>query len=453
LGTPRSEAEDNQAFAGATPFNIGETLTGAFGNLDDFDTYRFQAIEGTSYLFWCDTAPSSLYRMRVFCTDTVTRLTFTGHLDTPVDPQNNQSIMLWTAPATGTYYLAMDFVNVGNSLPGVYRIRTGLAYPGAERGRDQRDVFVASSANGNTWGTPVRVNLDPPRFDNWLPEIGVSGDGNVYTMWYDWHDTPPANCGGMSHVYAARSDNFGASWVTLGAITDSQSDWSTVRSNLAPNQGDYLALYANEGGAYLCWTDGRSTSPDIFTTVIPLLPESLQVTASAVVEAGRVTLTWLLQNSQTLNATVYRREGGTVVDLGTAQSSGNGSLTFVDNTVSSGAIYVYGLRVQVAGTDVLIGEIPVAVPAGRLHARPNPVAVSTRIRYDVSAPGEQVELAIHDVAGRRVRLLARGFQLAGPHEVVWDRLDDDGRTVRPGIYLIRLNHGGQRTGSRIAVIP
>ena len=452
LGTIRNESEENGPFLRANPFTIGETLSGTFGSPSDFDSYSFSAISGTSYIFWCDQCPSSLYRMRVFCTDTITRLTFTGRFDSPIDPQANGSIMVWTAPSTGTYYLSMDFVNLGGSFIGPYRIRTGMADVGSERGRDQRDVFVTSSPDGITWGTPVRVNVDPPRFDNWLPEVVVAPDGDIYTMWFDWHDTPAAQCGGMSHIYVARSDNAGTTWVTVGPISSTQSDWSRVSSNLAPNQGDYLSFFGNSQGVYACWTDGRSGSPDIFAALLPLLPNSVRVTGTADVQPRQVALRWQFQSGQTVNATVYRREEGTRTILGAAQPGGPGVLTFVDNTVNSGALYVYGLRVTVAGSDVFVGEVPVAVPPGKIQASPNPMSGYTRIRYDLLPAGEEVELSVYDIFGRRLKTLVRGFQTGGRHEAVWDQTDLDGHFMRGGVYLIQLRHGSERGTSRVVVI-
>ena len=55
-----------------------------------------------------------------------------------------------------------------------------------------------------------------------------------------------------------------------------------------------------------------------------------------------------------------------------------------------------------------------------------------------------VDLAIYNVSGRLVRtLIANEPQTAGRHEVVWDGRDASGRELPSGVYLSRLESGGQ----------
>lgn len=50
----------------------------------------------------------------------------------------------------------------------------------------------------------------------------------------------------------------------------------------------------------------------------------------------------------------------------------------------------------------------------------------------------EAELVLFDLAGRRVRTLARGAHAAGAQDVRWDGHDDQGRPAPPGVYLCRL---------------
>lgn len=70
-------------------------------------------------------------------------------------------------------------------------------------------------------------------------------------------------------------------------------------------------------------------------------------------------------------------------------------------------------------------------------ARPTPFRKSTEISFQLPRP-MLVDLSVFDVAGRRVRTLSRTLEPAGPHRVVWDGLDMEGRAVSPGVYMIRL---------------
>ena len=71
-------------------------------------------------------------------------------------------------------------------------------------------------------------------------------------------------------------------------------------------------------------------------------------------------------------------------------------------------------------------------------ATPHPRSPRPRPLPPLAAP---VRLAAFDIAGRHVRLLASGPKEAGPHQVTWDGLDDGGRRLGPGVYLVRLQVG------------
>jgi uncharacterized lipoprotein YddW (UPF0748 family) len=78
---------------------------------------------------------------------------------------------------------------------------------------------------------------------------------------------------------------------------------------------------------------------------------------------------------------------------------------------------------------------PVTPLAMRLEAYPNPVHQSAVVTYTLAEPAP-VRLAIYDLLGRRVALLAEGRQGAGDHEVTWQV----GR-LAPGTYFYRLETG------------
>jgi hypothetical protein len=73
---------------------------------------------------------------------------------------------------------------------------------------------------------------------------------------------------------------------------------------------------------------------------------------------------------------------------------------------------------------------------------PNPFFSSTRIGFTVPRSGP-VQLAVYDVAGRRVAELVDGFLEAGPHAAIWDGTDATGRRTASGVYLVRLLADGE----------
>jgi flagellar hook assembly protein FlgD len=60
-----------------------------------------------------------------------------------------------------------------------------------------------------------------------------------------------------------------------------------------------------------------------------------------------------------------------------------------------------------------------------------------------------VEVAIFDVAGRRVRTLIQGTREPGEYRTTWDSRDDNGRSVTTGVYFVRMNTGTTQQVHRV----
>ena len=69
---------------------------------------------------------------------------------------------------------------------------------------------------------------------------------------------------------------------------------------------------------------------------------------------------------------------------------------------------------------------------------PNPFNPSTTLSFAVPAPGGNVRIAVYDVTGRRVALLASGHHDAGRYTIVWDGTDERGLRVASGTYFARM---------------
>lgn len=81
-------------------------------------------------------------------------------------------------------------------------------------------------------------------------------------------------------------------------------------------------------------------------------------------------------------------------------------------------------------------------------AYPNPFNPSTAISYTLPQES-RVELAMYDMLGRRVAVLAEGNTSAGSHTVVWNGTDAEGRTVSSGVYLYRLTAGSMSATGKV----
>ena len=89
-------------------------------------------------------------------------------------------------------------------------------------------------------------------------------------------------------------------------------------------------------------------------------------------------------------------------------------------------------------------DLPAATRLGQNYQ--NPFNPSTEIRWMLDA-GRQTRLAVYDVLGREVAVLADGVMPAGEHRVTFDA-----RGLSSGIYLYRLETGGQTLTCRMILI-
>lgn len=81
---------------------------------------------------------------------------------------------------------------------------------------------------------------------------------------------------------------------------------------------------------------------------------------------------------------------------------------------------------------------------------PNPFINSTTIRYALPYAAN-VNLAVFDITGRRVCVLAKGMQKAGTYALNWNGRDNNHLKLASGVYFIRFE-ADNFTDSKKAVI-
>jgi hypothetical protein len=79
---------------------------------------------------------------------------------------------------------------------------------------------------------------------------------------------------------------------------------------------------------------------------------------------------------------------------------------------------------------------------------PNPGRGLTNIAYELPQAG-QVDAAVFDLMGRRVRVLGNSERSAGRNLLAWDGRDDGGRSVASGIYFVRIRFGESQLAGRV----
>lgn len=143
-----------------------------------------------------------------------------------------------------------------------------------------------------------------------------------------------------------------------------------------------------------------------------------------------------------------------------------GDLTGIDGNLSEDPLFCDGparrLDLQSSspcaetGSCGLIGALPsgcatsgVSPASSRLELalpRPHPVVLPARLSFSLPR-ASHAALDLYDVNGRRIANLASGSFRAGRHEIEWAPAD----RVKPGVYVIALTTGSERTTRRVIV--
>ncbi len=95
---------------------------------------------------------------------------------------------------------------------------------------------------------------------------------------------------------------------------------------------------------------------------------------------------------------------------------------------------------------------PALGQAATLVALPNPANPSTTVQWRLAHSG-RVRLAIHDLAGRLVRVLLDGELDAGAHAARWDGSDAGGRRVAAGSYVATITDTSGMNSVKILLVP
>lgn len=103
------------------------------------------------------------------------------------------------------------------------------------------------------------------------------------------------------------------------------------------------------------------------------------------------------------------------------------------------------------GTLVAVPDRGMPRPATRItSAWPNPFNPRVTIGFSL-ADRAQARVAIYDLRGRLVATLYEGMLAAGDHTAVWDGTDARERPQPSGVYLVRIESGGESDARKIVL--
>ena len=138
------------------------------------------------------------------------------------------------------------------------------------------------------------------------------------------------------------------------------------------------------------------------------------------------------------------QSGNTILtgSFGGALSFGNASL------VCNGDSDVFLAKFAPPGVYTAVLPSPVGRRVAIHPNYPNPFNPGTTIPFSLPSDGT-ASLAIYDVSGRMVRTLVAEPKTAGEHVASWNGRDDGGSLVASGVYLVRIEAGGQAATRKI----
>jgi hypothetical protein len=237
---------------------------------------------------------------------------------------------------------------------------------------------------------------------------------------------------------------------SIALVVTPRDDFTNVRHAAEAYHGLWFDLDHNSGTGI----DGREHQEHWY------LPNSIPVPVAITrfaprVEGASVHLRWeTWKDAGLAGFQILRAEGsGLMHALGESLSAA--SRDYVDRSVQPGTRYDYVLVAhETNGSTVSSQRMSVVVPAAELALRPNvpnPFVSATMVGFTLPQSGH-VDLAVYDVAGRRVATLFTGVKGAGDHSVPWNGVGDDGRRVSAGIYFCRIQAGNTSATRKLVVM-
>jgi len=324
--------------------------------------------------------------------------------------------------ATGSRLWAADGVIVCGAAGGQYDVSLvsdgaggGIAVWSDERDAWSSDIYAQRIGSGGAaqW-TPDGVRVCGAASFQLFPVAASDGAGGVLIAWEDSRSDTTVD------IYAQR----------VGA--DSTMLWAPDGVRLADAAGyeSVPSICADGGGgAIVAWQDQRDLGDeDVYAQRVSGAGVRLWSDDGIAVSSAT--------NAQLGPALVSDGDGGALFAWYDARN-GDWDLYAQHADASGGMGGVAGIapQRQTAGLDL-------AAPV------PHPVRGTAVLRFTLPDAGA-VELAVFDAAGRRVRTLLDAPLAAGSHAYTFDVA----RTLRPGLYFVRLAACGRSASTRLVALP
>lgn len=220
---------------------------------------------------------------------------------------------------------------------------------------------------------------------------------------------------------------------------------------------DALAVRMSDG-TLVAATHGRGVFSATVATSVPVL--TVDLIAEPVDEGVRIE--WMGPEALRPSAVHVRRRSEDTASRVVAELDGQARGSWLDRDAAAlaGRDLYYSVILEEGTRTAASDEVHVrsGTPQPHAHSRsrllpnvPNPFNPATELRFHLARAGD-ARLDVFELSGRRVRTLhVRGLG-PGEHGVSWRGLDDQGRAVSSGVYLVRLVTADAQDHQRVVLI-
>jgi hypothetical protein len=147
----------------------------------------------------------------------------------------------------------------------------------------------------------------------------------------------------------------------------------------------------------------------------------------------------------------------TIIDMVAYMQSENNIIRITSRgpTGAEATVLVGDTAVVNSPIDYVLQLVPLPKSVALLQNYPNPFNLTTKIQYEIAedlVDGVDVELALFDISGRKVRTLVSDHRFHGSFSIHWDGLLEGGTRAASGIYFYRLIAGDSVEIKRLVLL-
>lgn len=303
-------------------------------------------------------------------------------------------------------------------------------------------LIVTTKDGGATWNEVPAANLPAPKPN----EYAGFGDTGGTTLFVEGKNKAWFGTGNAAPIRVIKSTDQGKTWTSVSTPLPTGGDFSGISTvafadSLTGFAGGYKSSYSKTETMLVKTTDGGQS-----WNLVP----ALNLHLSTLQFVPNTNNNMLVASSA--QGTAHSNDGGETWEILNTQRCF--ALSFAGPTAGYAAGYQAGRIYKFVGDrSTSVAEQPTAPPQGFHLAQnyPNPFNPTTVIRYEIPQPA-QVQLAIYNLLGEKVRTLVDAKESAGVKQVAWDGRNDRGERVSSGVYLYRLEAGEFKMTKRLLLM-